>query len=232
MQVKIDLHIHSCLSACADSDNTPCNIVNFASLIQDDIIAIADHNCMEQYAVAKKAAQKAQILVIPAMEVTTAEDIHLLCLFKTEASARKIQEIVHKGMPKYPLDYRIYNHQYLCDEQDLVYSEVTFLLNVACDKGIYELCELVNNCGGIPIPAHINRDSFSILSVLGEVPADLPVGTLEITADCPQEIKDKYADYNLICGSDAHELEQMARHEFTIELSEKSIDALFDALQK
>ena len=39
-----DLHLHSCLSPCADDDMTPNNMVNMALLNGLDIIAVTDHN--------------------------------------------------------------------------------------------------------------------------------------------------------------------------------------------
>ena len=39
-----DLHIHSCLSPCADNDMTPGNIAGMATLAGLDIAALTDHN--------------------------------------------------------------------------------------------------------------------------------------------------------------------------------------------
>ena len=43
-----DLHIHSCLSPCADNDMTPSNIAGMASLKGLDIIALTDHNTIKE----------------------------------------------------------------------------------------------------------------------------------------------------------------------------------------
>lgn len=39
-----DLHIHSCLSPCADNDMTPCNIAGMAAIKGLNIVALTDHN--------------------------------------------------------------------------------------------------------------------------------------------------------------------------------------------
>ena len=44
MKYKYDLHNHSCLSPCADNDNTPNNIAGMAYLSGINIVALTDHN--------------------------------------------------------------------------------------------------------------------------------------------------------------------------------------------
>ena len=39
-----DLHTHSCLSPCADGDNTPNNLAGMAKLNGINILALTDHN--------------------------------------------------------------------------------------------------------------------------------------------------------------------------------------------
>ena len=76
-----DLHIHSALSACADDDMTPNNILNMAVIKGLDVIAICDHNsCKQQPAIAKAAMDK-PIKVIFGVEVTSSEEVHVLCYF-------------------------------------------------------------------------------------------------------------------------------------------------------
>ena len=84
-----DLHIHSCLSPCGDSMMTPANIVNMAHLKGLDIIAITDHNSTRNAGAAIKAATGLPLTVIPGIEVTTAEEIHVVCLFPDLDSAEK-----------------------------------------------------------------------------------------------------------------------------------------------
>ena len=42
-----DLHIHSCLSPCADNDMTPANIAGTATLAGIQIMALTDHNSVK-----------------------------------------------------------------------------------------------------------------------------------------------------------------------------------------
>ena len=73
-----DLHIHSCLSPCADDDNTPNNIAGMAFLCGLDIVALTDHNSCKNCPAFFKAAQKHGIVPVAGAELTTSEDIHVI----------------------------------------------------------------------------------------------------------------------------------------------------------
>ncbi|HPG92718.1 MAG TPA: PHP domain-containing protein [Clostridia bacterium] len=233
MKVKIDLHIHSVLSACCSKENTVNNIVNMSKLLDNQIIAIADHNTALNARAASKVAQKNGILVVPAMEVTTAEEIHVLCLFKSFDEAEKFSDEIYESLPKYRLDEKYYNPQIILDENDCEIGRKEYLLSVATKYDLYELITQIKSRGGIPIPAHIDRESNSIMSVLGFVPNDLDIAALEISQSCPKDVYDELKkDYILITGSDAHSLEQMCETECFLDLDEISLDALFEKLGK
>ena len=52
-----DLHMHSCLSPCADDTMTPNNICNMAFIKGLDLIAVTDHNSTKNLpAIAEAAA--------------------------------------------------------------------------------------------------------------------------------------------------------------------------------
>ena len=82
-----DLHIHSCLSPCADNDNTPNNLAGMGKLNSLDIMALTDHNSSLNCPAFFKAAEKNCIIPIAGMELTTSEDIHAVCLFENLESA-------------------------------------------------------------------------------------------------------------------------------------------------
>lgn len=54
---RYDLHLHSCLSPCGDTDMTPNNLVNMAALLGCDIIALTDHNTCRNTPAAVKVGQ-------------------------------------------------------------------------------------------------------------------------------------------------------------------------------
>ena len=77
-----DLHVHSCLSPCADNDNTPNNIAGMATILGLNIIALTDHNTCKNCPAFFTAAKRYGLVPVAGMELTTSEDIHVVCLFE------------------------------------------------------------------------------------------------------------------------------------------------------
>lgn len=231
MLVKVDLHIHSALSPCCENENTLRNIVNMSGVLGTQIIAISDHNTAGNLRAAQTYAKKKGILVVPAMEVTTAEEIHVLCFFRGVSDAESFSGLLAKDMPKYPLNRKFYNSQLLLDEKDNVTGEVGYFLNVATRYGIYELIQAVKERSGVAVPAHVDRESNSVLSVLGAIPDDLGVAALEVSPVCPPGLKEELKQkYYIITGSDAHCLEKMCVNDYYVDLPEVSVAALLTKL--
>ena len=94
MRYPYDLHNHSCLSPCADNDNTPNNIVGMAYLCGLKIMALTDHNTAKNCPAFFEAAARYGIIPIAGMELTTSEDIHAVCLFPDLPSAMRFDEYI------------------------------------------------------------------------------------------------------------------------------------------
>ena len=91
MLLACDLHIHSCLSPCADMTMTPNNLVNMAYLKGLDMIAVADHNSAKNLPACKAAADERNMLLLPAIEAESREEVHVLCYFPTVESESKVR---------------------------------------------------------------------------------------------------------------------------------------------
>ncbi|MEN6339399.1 MAG: PHP domain-containing protein, partial [Clostridiaceae bacterium] len=78
----VDLHMHSCLSPCADDDMTPYSMAGMAKLNGLAIAALTDHNACGNCESFFRACQGYGIVPVAGMELTTSEDVHLLCLFR------------------------------------------------------------------------------------------------------------------------------------------------------
>ena len=128
MRLYYDLHIHSSLSPCGDNDMTPNNIVNMAKLNELDIIAITDHNSCKNCAAAIKVGNEVGVTVVPGMELTTSEDIHVVCLFPDLESAEAFDNYVCERLMKFPNEADIFGHQYIMDENDEIIDELDMLL--------------------------------------------------------------------------------------------------------
>ncbi len=231
MKLFYDLHIHSALSPCGDKDMTPNNIVNMALIKGLSVIAVADHNSCGNVRSLIKVAD-GRLLIVPAMEVTTAEEVHTLCLFPTVEQAEDMGQLVYAHLPDIKNRPDIFGHQYYMNDADEIIKEEERLLVSATDLSIYEVEEKARERGGLMIPAHIDRSSYSLIANLGFMPPDLPVATVEITARHLDAMRDEYAAYHIITDSDAHYLEDMAEAERSLEVLHKKTDEIIKFLSK
>lgn len=175
-----DLHIHSCLSPCAEDEMTPSAIAGFARLNGIDLIAVTDHNSARNLPAAQAACAAYGVQMLPGIEVNTAEEIHLLCYFPTVAAALRMDEAIYQSLPTLPYDRTIWGRQLVMDENDTVTAEPDKLLTLACGLDLYAATALCRDLGGVAVPAHVDRDSYSLLSVLGFAPEDLPFPAFEV----------------------------------------------------
>ena len=229
-----DLHMHSCLSPCGDMDMTPNNIVNMAKLLGLDVIALTDHNTSLNCEAAIKVGEEIGLTVIPGMELTTAEDIHAVCLFPTLEKALAFSDYVDRNRIKVRNKAEIYGRQVIMNENDEEIGEIEHLLLPASFIGISDAYRKAREFGGICYPAHIDRDSLSILSVLGEIDPYCGFRTAEL-ADITKlpELRKAHPildSMNIITCSDAHYLENMRDAANTIELPELTAEAVIEYL--
>lgn len=235
MRLYMDLHIHSALSPCADNEMTPNNIVNMAWLKGLDIIAVTDHNSVENCEPVLKLAAQRGILAIPGMEAETKEEVHVLCLFPDLNTAKKVQDIIWDHLPNIKNRADIFGEQLKMDDQDNVAGEIDRMLVTAANISVEELFSLVTKSGGVCIPAHIDRASYSLLSNLGFIPEELNIKYMELSKACDinEFLRNNKSleKYSFISSSDAHTLENILERDFYMELESNSIESLFRALK-
>ncbi len=211
--IYADLHLHTVLSACAEVEMIPPLIVRRALELGLNLIAVTDHNAAANCAAVMQAAEGTGLVVLPGMELQTAEEVHMLCLFETLEQVLTWQGVVFDHLPDLPNDEAVFGGQYVVDRDgDYIRTEGR-LLATSTDLTIEEAARRVTTLGGLPIPAHIDRPTFSLLANLGFVPPDLPVPALEIfrltepVALVPQH--PEIEAYPLMRNSDAHQLSDM-----------------------
>ena len=236
MKAAVDLHIHSALSPCADKDMTPNNIINMAYLKGLDIIAVTDHNSAENLEPVLKCAGRRGILAIPGMEVETKEEVHLICLFPGLDEALKMQEYVYCSLPRLENREDIFGQQIIMDDDNNPAGFVDRLLLTAADIGIDEVFTRIDKLKGVVVPAHVDRESYSIISNLGIVPDNLDIKFLEVSRLCnTKKLADRYGylgGYEFIKSSDAHYLGDILERESFIEVQELSAECLIYSLKK
>ena len=219
-----DLHLHSCLSPCGDDDNTPNNIAGMASLCGLNIIALTDHNTCKNCPAFFEAAKRYGIIPIAGMELTTAEDIHVVCLFEALENAMAFDCEIDKRRMKIENRTDIFGNQYILDGEDNIIGEEKYLLPNATNVSLEEALELVKSFGGISYPAHIDRQSNGIISVLGTFPETPNFNIIEINQkEKIEEYVKKYSleDKRVIISSDAHYLTDMRDKENYFELDDE-----------
>ncbi len=202
---KADLHVHTCLSPCAELDMTPTGILTSANKKELDILGICDHNSSENSMAVMIAAKKMNITVIPGMEVTSQEEVHVLAFFDDIGNALKLQEYVYRNLPG-ENDEEAFGIQVIVNEREEVLGFNDKLLIGATTIPLEEVIRLIHSFDGISIASHIDRESFSIIGQLGFIPENLGLDALEISPRVNyEEAKKNYTDnYPITSSSDAH----------------------------
>lgn len=198
-----DLHIHSCLSPCAADDMTPSNIAGMATIKGLSIIALTDHNSGRNLPAMSKAAEEFGLAFVPGIEVTTVEEVHVLTYFKDLCTAVEFGDMLYASLPGISNRPDIFGCQILMDELDEPMGELDKLLLQATPFPITELTRMAVSAGGCAVPAHINRDSFSVFANLGFLPPGL-FNTVEVCACLPCPSLDP--SIQILHSSDAHQL--------------------------
>lgn len=229
MKAFYDFHIHSALSPCASEEMTPTSIVAVASLKKLDVIAISDHNAIENVAAAMNSGKDFNIIVVPAIEIQTSEDIHILALFYDLESLEKFYKTLTKRKMKNK--EHIFGRQLIINENDEIVGEEKYLLLVGIEENIYTVVKRIKEFGGIPVPAHIDREENGIVAILGQIPDDLDTNVIELSKWADENEKDKYKDFLILNNSDAHTLESISDRKNFLEVKELSIKAILDTLK-
>ena len=216
-----DLHLHSCLSPCGDNDSTPNDIAGMAKLLGLDIIALTDHNSMKNCPAFFAACERYGIISIAGMELTTAEDIHVVCLFPTLEDGMKFDKEIEKHRILVKNRKDIFGEQRILNEKDELTGEEDHLLTVATDISIEDAPGLVAAFGGVCYPAHIDREANGMISILGTFPTSPSFSAYELRDPVEKEEYEKrfsLSDKLCVVGSDAHCLENMRERENYFEL--------------
>lgn len=220
-----DLHVHSCLSPCGDDDMTPANIAGMAVINGLQIVALTDHNttanCPAFYAQAKKQG----LIPVAGMELTTAEDVHVVCLFPSLEAAMAFGELVETRRIRIRNKTEIFGNQYVMDENDQVVREEEDLLINATTISIEEAFELVKPYDGVCYPAHIDRSSNGMVAVLGAFPKKPAFTAYELNDPTSVPIYSSMfphiKEMARIIDSDAHNLWSLSEAVYALELDDE-----------
>ena len=208
---------------------TPWNMVGMARIKGLDVIAITDHNAVLNAEDAIAAGREYGVEVIPGMEITSREEVHMLAYFYTLEDALAAGEEVYAHLPAISNQPLLFGNQIIMRDGDTPSGTLDKLLINATDLSVNEVCQLVRAHNGIPLPAHINRGSNGMIGALGLMPflPEYPVVEVYQGVDCPAyATKGRF----LLHSSDAHRLEDIQEQVFELPV-EASAKAVLDLIR-
>lgn len=206
-----DLHIHTALSPCADDEMTPPRIVQAAVEQGLSMIAICDHNAAGNVAAAQ-AAGNGRVRVLAGMEITTAEEVHVLGLFPDADAAQDAAAALAETLPHVPSAAKCFGRQWLLDAEGHPIGESPLVLGGASSLSLSKAVSLIRSFKGLVVASHVDRPSYSITSQLGLFPDDVRFDAIEISAAGVENHRDSefsYLGYTMTTSSDSHFLSEI-----------------------
>ncbi|MCI2425462.1 PHP domain-containing protein [Candidatus Acetothermia bacterium] len=211
--VLADLHIHTVLSPCAEVEMIPPLIIRRARELGLGLIGITDHNSAENVAAVIEAAQGSGITVLPGIEVQTREEVHVVTLFDTAQQALVWQMEVFNHLPNLKNNEDHFGAQFVVDASGEYIRRNERLLATSTDMSLEMVVAMVQDLGGLALPAHVDRPSFSLLANLGFVPPDLDLPAVEILCSSQEsEVRQRFPQirgFTMVSSGDAHRLSEM-----------------------
>lgn len=211
---------------------TPEAIVRRARELGLDIIAICDHNSAANVGALQAASRAAGgPVVIAGLEVTTAEEVHVLGLFPTAAAARELGRALEERLPRIAWDDP---NAGLCldDDGEPLHGEQPLLIG-STGLPLDVAVAWIHERGGLAVAAHIDRPSFSVISQLGFLPPEVPFDALEISA--AGWVRGRAAAHTghglpLLSSSDSHSTDELGAGTTVLEMEEPTLEEIALAL--
>jgi len=213
-EFKADLHVHTCLSPCADLEMSPRKIIRRSREVHLGLIAVCDHNSAENAAVVMREGRRNGVCVLPGLEICSREEVHVLALFGEPEQALAMQAIVyaHLSGENRP---ELFGYQIVATEADEVLGENPRRLIGATRLGLTDIIRATHALKGLSLAAHVDRPANGILNQLGFIPADLDLDGVEVSYRIPPAVDRTtlpgIANRPCITSSDAHCLDDIGR---------------------
>ncbi len=233
---RFDLHIHTALSACAENIMSPGQILSKAKEAGLDMIAITDHNASANIRASIQFGKELGIKVVPGIEVTTLEEVHILGLFESPEELEDFQELVDSAIPQGKNIVEISGHQLIFDSNDEIIDMDENIRNIGLSLPSDRIVSEIKRRNGYVIPAHIYKRIYSLISQLGFIAPAAGFDALEIAAPMWSrdgfKIGQRIAGYPVISGSDSHFLESVGRFHMVIPETTDNLKDLMDLIKK
>lgn len=231
--MRADLHIHSCLSPCALLEMSPRAIAHWARTAGLDLIALTDHNTARNAPAFAEACRDEEVRALFGVEVNTAEEAHVLCLFDDPHRARAFGDEMYARLPPIVCRPEWMGDQPVVDADGDIVEMLDIWLGGATNLPLTDLCAMARKAGALCIPSHIDRPRMSLCSQLGRVP-DLPYDAVEVSrpyreAEDPARVRGRYA---MLRSSDAHALDDLGRGWTELDTDDASLPSLRAAFKR
>ncbi len=230
--MRFDLHIHSCLSPCADLEMAPAAIVAQACLAGLGGIAVVDHNSARNAPAMAECCAAAGLACLFGLEVATIEDVHLLTLFDRVEQAAAMTDLVYAALPRRVNQPEVFGDQPIVNAQGEIDELEWRLLSAPTRLSLAEVGAAVRDCGGLLVASHVDRPTFSFFSQLGVLSGDEGFDAMELSAHSQAaDWRARTGRLPLVRSSDAHYLHQIGRVWSEAELPALTVAGLRAALQ-
>lgn len=226
LRLRADLHIHSCLSPCADLAMSPGRIAEAARARGVDLLALTDHNASLNCPAFAAACTREGIVPLFGLELCSLEEVHLLAIFATPREALVFGAVMYALLPDLPWDPAAFGDQVAVDEGENVLAMPERWLGAALEAPFDDLASQAHAAGALVIPAHVDRGMFSVYSQLGF----LPPGPYDAVESMWRPAPSLSGGLAAVSGSDAHYPEHVGRRPFTVAVESEAFEALKGAL--
>jgi hypothetical protein len=208
---------------------SPRRIVESAVAKGIDLIAIADHNSVSMVDTMAEVAFAMGLSFLYGMELQTREDVHLLAYFDDSASCHCLAQAIYPLLPDRPNEPTYFGDQVIVDKDETIVGSEPKLLVNSLDLGFNEAVALVRAHGGLPVPAHVDRDAYGLIAQLGFVPEGV---TFDLVETLTGELPDGFGDAVSICSSDAHQPDQIGQRTTIFDMNDATICEMILAAQR
>ncbi|MBE3127309.1 MAG: histidinol-phosphatase [Candidatus Atribacteria bacterium] len=178
-----------------------------------NLISITDHNTVWHSILACKLSEYMSIQVIPGVELTSREEVHLLAYFPNIEALLKMGEEIDNYLPRKKNNSRVFGNQLYYDLNGEITGIDETLRQVALNIGLDNLVDFVHSIEGIAVPAHIDKDRFSLLSQLGFLDQEADYDAVEASKFKWRKEKFQlgniWSGFPVIAGSDSHGIEDI-----------------------
>ena len=212
---------------------SPRKIIDKCLQVGLDLIAICDHNTVENAEGVMREGAKRGVRVLPGMEVCSKEEVHILALFEELDPALKMQSYVYEHLPGENKP-EVFGCQVVANENDEVLDENPRLLIGATRLGLHQIVAKTHQLGGLSLSCHVDRPAYGIINQLGFIPPDLELDGVEVSRHVKlaeaRNTLEGIDNYCCITNSDAHFLDDIGVVSTVFYMAEPTLDEIRKSL--